>query len=125
MILTRLSRALNATTLEEALEKTGLADEEVETEAGDLEPMSTEICERMVEDLRLARSFAENSLKGIKKFNQFLDSLFCFPIAGCYSKKRRSDMENAVRQCRRLQNISGKKPDMFKTSLRGSLIIAR
>ena len=65
MTLSRLSRALTNTTLDEALEELALEDG-VETEAGDQEDLerSGEACERMLEDLRLARSSAENSIHG-------------------------------------------------------------
>ena len=64
--LSRLSRALANTTLDEALED--LAQEDgVESEAEDQEDResSGEVCERMLEDLRLARSSAENSIQGV------------------------------------------------------------
>ena len=66
MTLSRLSRALTNTTLDEALEELALEDG-VETEAGDQEDLerSGEVCERMLEDLRLARSAAENSIQGV------------------------------------------------------------
>ena len=44
---------------------------------------------RLLEDLRLARSSAENSVKD----------------AGCYSRKRMAEMENAVK---RLDDINNK-----------------
>ena len=63
--LFRLSRALTNTTLDEALEELAL-EEGLETEAEDQEDLegSGKVCERMLEDLRLARSSAENSIKG-------------------------------------------------------------
>ena len=65
MTLSRLSRALTNTTLDEALEDLEQEDG-VETKAEDQEDLesSGEVCERMLEDLRLARSSAENSIHG-------------------------------------------------------------
>ena len=81
LILLRLSRALIETTLAEALEETG-------PEAGDRAPISAADCARMLEDLRLARSSAENSIKD----------------AGCYSRKRMAEMENAARLLNKINN---------------------
>ena len=66
MTLSRLSRALTNTTLDEALEDLEQEDG-VETKAEDQEDLesSGEVCERMLEDLRLARSSAENSIHGV------------------------------------------------------------
>ena len=65
MTLSRLSRALTNTTLDEALEDLEQEDG-VETKAEDQEDLesSGEVCERMLDDLRMARSSAENSIYG-------------------------------------------------------------
>ena len=81
LTLFRLSRALSDTTLAEAQGETG-------TEAGDREPVSAEDCARLLEDMRLARSSAEKSIKN----------------AGCFSRKRMTEMENAVRLLDKINN---------------------
>ena len=57
----RLYLALSDTTLDEALEELALGGG-VETEAE--HPAAGENCERLIDDLTLARSSAENSIRG-------------------------------------------------------------
>ena len=104
--LSRLSRALTNTTLDEALEELALEDG-VETEAEDQEDLerSAEVCERMLEDLRLARSSAENSLQGGIE-NVKIQIIFAFSLPGTesYSEKRKKEMDNAVRMINKIND---------------------
>ena len=109
MTLSRLSRALTNTTLDEALEELALEDG-VETEAGDQEDLerSGEACERMLEDLRLARSSAENSIYGgeeqIEHVEIQITFVFFLPGTESYSEKRKKEMDNAVRMINKIND---------------------
>ena len=100
--MSRLSRALTNTTLDEALEELAL-EEGVKAEAEDQEDLesSGEVCERMLEDLRLARSSAENSIQGEKEQIEHVEIqitfVFFLPGTESYSEKRKKEMDNAVR----------------------------
>ena len=80
MIWFRLSRALSDTPEAEA-EETGL-------EAGGRATTSAEDCQRLLEDLRLARRVAENSIQD----------------AGCFSRKKMSEMEKATTLLNEINN---------------------
>ena len=99
--LSRLSRALANKTLDEALEELALeAGVKTEAEGKEDQKRSGDVCERMLEDLRLARSSAENSIQGGIE-NVKIKIIFAFVLAGTesysYSEKRKKEMDNAVR----------------------------
>ena len=97
--LSRLSRALANTTLDEALEELALeAGVKTEAEGQEDQKRSGDVCERMLEDLRLARSSAENSIQGGIE-NVKIQIIFAFSLPGTesYSEKRKKEMDNAVR----------------------------
>ena len=95
--LSRLSRALANKTLDEALEELALeAGVKTEAEGKEDQKRSGDVCERMLEDLRMARSSAENSIYGGIEQIQITFTFF-LPGTESYSEKRKKEMDNAVR----------------------------